>query len=126
MIEPTNSITDSKKSELAKVNDTYDLVNNSVAKHLAKLQQYEKTTLKDLTDKVVADTKLPYSNVMGLVSIYVHQDKSVSVERGRNGGIFMGGRKPHIDNRPRCSHCNQVVRPKSTKIVEEENDNGSD
>lgn len=107
--------------DLMDVHNTTDLVFKSAHKYLEELNDGEKTTIGDLADKVSVDTNLPYSNVLNLVSMYVHQYKGVSVERGRNGGVFKGGKPKKIgDVRPRCETCNQTIKekkPSSANVI---------
>lgn len=112
---------DINKSEDAKVNvsaqETMNLVLESTNKVLDGLQHGHKTTMKDLTDKVVAETKVQVSVANGLVPMFVHAwagRGEGTVEKGRNGGIFKGGKQKRIDPRARCETCNQVIRPKKT------------
>jgi hypothetical protein len=92
---------------------------NEVFEHTRRIidvmQQGEKITVRDLVDKVLAEVKMPSGNVTSLVQMYLKSDKSVSVEIGRGGGVFKGGKPKRIDNRPRCNSCNQVLRPDSQK-----------
>jgi hypothetical protein len=70
----------------------------------------KKTTIRDLIDKVCAMTGAKSSVVSGLVPMYAHNNKKVSVEVGRSGGVYFGGKPKKIDMRPRCNTCNQVLR----------------
>jgi hypothetical protein len=70
----------------------------------------KKTTIRDLIDKVCAETGAKASVVSGLVPMYVHSNKKISVEVGRNGGLLFGGKPKKTDTRPRCQTCNQVLR----------------
>lgn len=120
----SNDILDATNSEGAdtKVNasaqETMNLVFESARKILDVLQNGQKTTMKDLTDKVVAETKVQVSVANGLVPMYVHAwagRGEGTVEKGRNGGIFKGGKPKRIDPRPRCPECGQVDRKKIAK-----------
>lgn len=94
---------------------TMDSVKVSTYKILDALVQGEKTTLKDLIDKVVAETNVQVSTANGLVPMVVHEwadNGNGSVEKGRNGGVFKGGKPIRIDPRPRCPTCGQVDRRK--------------
>jgi len=98
--------------------DTMDSVKESAYKILDLLKHGEKTTLKDLIDKVVAETKVRVSVANGLVPMVVHEwakNGKGSVNKGRNGGIFPGGKKVRLDPRERCITCNQVVRSKKSE-----------
>lgn len=91
------------------------IVMNIVKQHIDQIidnmEDYSRMTTGDMTDKVVAATGLKISIVSGLVMLITRSNQAVSVDSGRNGGIIKGGRKPHIDNRPRCETCHQVVKP---------------
>lgn len=98
---------------------TMDSVKESVYKILAAIEHGNKTTLKDLIDKVVAETDVQVSIANGLVPMVVHEwakDGNGSVNKGRNGGIFKGGKPVRLDPRARCETCNQVVRTKKQEI----------
>lgn len=95
--------------------NTMDSVKESAYKILDALEGGEKTTLKDLIDKIVAETKVQVSIANGLVPMVVHEwakNGNGSVEKGRNGGVFKGGKPIRIDPRPRCTECGQVDRKK--------------
>jgi len=97
--------------------DTMDSVKGSAYKILDLLGHGEKTTLKDLIDKVVAETKVQVSIANGLVPMVVHEwakNGNGAVEKGRNGGVFKGGKPVRIDPRPRCLACGQVDRRKKS------------
>jgi hypothetical protein len=70
----------------------------------------KKTTIRDLIDKVCAETGAKSSVVAGLVPMYVHGNSKISVEVGRSGGIYFGGKPKKVDTRQRCNTCNQVLR----------------
>lgn len=109
---------DIDKSDSVSANDTMNSVKESVNKILDALEDGEKTTLKDLIDKVVAETKIKVSIANGLVPMVVHEWASFgkgSVEKGRNGGVFKGGKPVRVDPRPRCPECGQVDRRKLSK-----------
>jgi len=99
--------------------DTMDSVKGSTYKILDLLEHGEKTTLKDLIDKVVAETEVQVSIANGLVPMVVHEwakNGNGSVEKGRNGGVFKGGKPIRIDPRPRCETCGQVDRRKQAAL----------
>jgi len=98
--------------------DTMERVFDAARNILDTLQDGEKILIKDLTDKVVAKTQAQTSVVSGLISMFVHEMyDGIVVERGRNGGIFKGGKKVRVDMRPRCSTCNQVLSKHSAKNI---------
>lgn len=106
-----NSENDSHSS----AQETMDSVKGSAYKILDALENGEKTTLKDLIDKVVAETSIQVSIANGLVPMVVHEwakNGNGSVEKGRNGGVFKGGKPVRVDPRPRCEACGQVDRRK--------------
>lgn len=86
------------------------------------MKQGEKITVRDLSDKVAAQIdNLPSGNITNLVQMFLKQCKDVSVEIGRGGGVFKGGKPKRVDIRPRCQTCNQVIRndtQKHTSIVD--------
>lgn len=97
--------------------NTMDIVKISVYNILDALADGEKTTIRDVIDKVVAETKVQISIANGLVPMIVHgwaADGNGTVNAGRSGGIFKGGKKLRVDNRIRCETCNQVIRQKTT------------
>ena len=86
------------------------------------MKQGEKIAIRDLVDKVAAKVDhMSGGNVMGLVQLFCKRSKEVSVEVGRGGGVFKGGKPKRVDNRKRCETCHQVVRTFTTKATEEEN-----
>ena len=96
--------------------DTMAVVKAKLYELLDALEDGEKSTMRDLTDKVIAATGVKVSIANGIVSLLVHQwaaEGHGKVERGRGGGVFRGGKRQRIDARPRCSECNQVIRPTS-------------
>lgn len=112
---------DSNKKEIESqsAQDIMDLVKESTTNILDVLEDGKKTTLKDLIDKVVAETKIQISTANGLVPMVVHQwanEGHGSVEKGRNGGVFKGGKPVRVDSRPRCESCGQVDRKKLSAI----------
>jgi hypothetical protein len=101
-------------------NDNIDMlttIRNSTMKILDTLNDGDRTTLHDLTDKVVADSGIKVSITSGVVSMIIHEWAAAgngTIERGRRGGIFKGAKKPErIDMRPRCEMCHQVYRIKA-------------
>ena len=75
----------------------------------------EKIAIRDLVDKVASKVDMSGGNVMGLVQLFCKRSKEVSVEVGRGGGVFKGGKPKRVDTRPRCATCNQVVRSEMSK-----------
>lgn len=93
--------------------DTMDSVKKSVYKILDTLETNKKTTLKDLIDKVVSETNIQVSIANGLIPMIVHEwarNGNGTVEKGRGGGVYKGGKQKRVDPRARCGTCNQVVR----------------
>lgn len=93
--------------------NTVNIVKQSTLKILSDIPKGEKTTFKDLIDKVVAETRIQISIANGLVAMIVHeweQEGYGSIEKGRNGGIYPGGKEKKIDKRLRCESCHQVLR----------------
>lgn len=86
----------------------------------------EKIAIRDLVDKVTSKVDMSSGNVMGLVQLFCKRSKGlVSVEVGRGGGVFKGGKPKRVDNRPRCTTCNQVVRSETQKHKTEEDNTES-
>lgn len=85
---------------------------------IAEMQQGQRIGVKDLADKVHAkiDT-MSNANVLNLVQMFCKQSKDVTVEVGRMGGIYKGGKIPRIDKRERCVTCNQVIRPNMKQMT---------
>lgn len=87
---------------------------NEVFEHTKQIidtmKQGDKIAIRDLADKVAAQVEMPSGNVMSLVQLFCKRSKDVSVEVGRGGGVFKGGKPKRVDNRVRCKECNQVVR----------------
>jgi hypothetical protein len=72
------------------------------------------TTVRDAIDKVVARTQVKVSIANGVVPLLLQEWEAAGhgeVLRGRRGGIWVGGRKKHVDMRARCPECHQVLRP---------------
>jgi len=92
---------------------------NEVFEHTRKIfepmQQGERIGIKDLVDKVTSQVELSSGNVMGLVQLWCKKSKEVTVEVGRGGGVFKGGKPKRIDHRPRCGTCHQVVRSETKR-----------
>ena len=91
--------------------DMVDVAKNSMQKIIDKMEMHERITLKNLIDKIVFETQIPVSIANGLIPMLLHSHTEVKIEKGQGGGVFKGGRRPICDNRPRCSECNQVVKP---------------
>jgi hypothetical protein len=86
---------------------------------ISDMKQGEKIGMKDLIDKVSSQiATMSSSNVMNLVQMFCKQSKEVTVEVGRGGGVYKGGKLPRVDTRTRCPHCNQVVRMETKKSTE--------
>jgi hypothetical protein len=98
-------ITDSTQNSI-------NAISESINKILDGLENGERVTLHDIIDKVIAETGVQISMANGLVPTLVRNYPGVEIEKGRNGGVFKGGKPKHIDERPRCETCHQVVRVK--------------
>lgn len=98
--------------------DTVIRITDVVLSALDQLEDGKKTTLKELQALVADKTGLKGSNIGPVISMIVKTHPDVSVELGRYGGIYRGHRvrpeKP-VDTKPRCLHCNQVIRQKTGK-----------
>jgi len=98
--------------------DTVMRITEVVINALDKLNDGEKTTLKELQTLVADQTGLKGSNIGPVISMIVRTHGDVSVELGRYGGIYRGKRvKPEKapDTKTRCNHCHQVIRQKTGK-----------
>lgn len=98
------------------VSSTMEIVKESVYRIIATVEHGEKITTGDLIDKVIAETNVQTSVANGLVPMIVREWEQLgngTVNIGRNGGIYPGGKKIRVDPRVRCEACNQVVRQKS-------------
>lgn len=115
-----NSILE-KKPELSiysGMNEVFGLVQISIS----EMKNGEKITVRDLIDKISAQLpKMQAGNIANLVMMYVHSSKEVSVEVGRGGGIYKGGKPRRVDPRPRCPTCTQVLnqKMKSSRVQEQ-------
>jgi len=83
-----------------------------------EMEDGQRIGVKDLADKVAAKVEnMAFSNIMSLVQLFCKENKGfVTVELGRAGGVYKGQKKQRIDARPRCSTCNQVMRPNKQHI----------
>lgn len=87
-----------------------------------ELEHGKKITVKDLSEKIAAKTYgMSLGNVTNLVQMFLKDCKDITVEIGRNGGIYKGGKQKRVDNRPRCTQCNQVMRSELKKQEQEFN-----
>lgn len=83
--------------------------------YIDTMKQGDKIGIRDLTDKVAAQVSMPASKVMTLVQLFCKRSKEVSVEVGRSGGVFKGGKPQRLDARKRCETCHQVIRAPKEK-----------
>src|SRR5271165_4631756 len=93
--------------------DIMDTVKITLNNLLDNLADGERTTVKDLVDKIVHTTGVQVSMVNGIVPMLVHQwalSGAGSIKRGRTGGVIKGEIKERIDPRERCGECHQVLR----------------
>ncbi len=109
----TTSLPETPKPELA-IYSGMNQIFECTQKYIDTMQDGDKITMSELTDKVAAVVKMPHTRVLNLVSMFLQKNKEVKIETGRGGGVFKGKKKSRIDQRPRCHECGQVVRPKST------------
>lgn len=114
----TNKSTDNKSG----TNEIMSRVFGVAQRLLDTLKDGERTTLSDLTDKVVAETKYKLSIVQGLIALFLDDWSAKGfgeVLPGRKNGIFKGKKPVRQDKRPRCEACGQVYRGKGLKEVVE-------
>lgn len=93
--------------------DIMGTVKTALDNLLDNLKDGERTTVKDLVDKVVYSTGVQVSIANGIVPMLVHtwaQSGAGSIRRGRAGGVIKGEIKQRVDPRPRCGECHQVLR----------------
>ena len=93
--------------------DTLTTVKTILNDLLNALGENERTTVRDLIDKVVNRAGVRVSIANGLVPMLLQQwvaEGHGRVERGRAGGVFKGEKKVRVDPRPRCNECHQVLR----------------
>jgi hypothetical protein len=115
-IEPSSKENPSYKITNEPVYKGMDEVFEHTRKIIEGMDQGEKITVKDLADKVHSKViEMPVGNVTNLVQMFVKRSKDVTVEIGRGGGVYKGGKPKRVDNRPRCPSCNQVVRSDHAK-----------
>jgi TRAP-type mannitol/chloroaromatic compound transport system substrate-binding protein len=98
-----------------KKQDTLTIVKNYVLKILNNLQDGERTTAKDIIQKVSSDLKIKISTAGSIVPMIVREWEAAgngTFRRGQGQGIYKGKRPEKIDPRPRCETCNQVIRTK--------------
>lgn len=108
-----NVTLDNNNSTIQEIQKVMEQVFASANSFLSSLADNAKTTLEELCDKVTAETKYPRGQVRQFIMLYIKSEEAgVTVERGRYGGIFKGGRKKKHEARPRCPHCNSLVKKK--------------
>lgn len=118
-VEPTVGVSnppEARSAAQSQAHDTVHRITEVVITALDALADGEKTTLKELQTLVAEQTGLKGSNIGPVISMIVKTHGGVTVELGRYGGIYKGVRvKPEKvpDNKPRCAHCNQVIRQKT-------------
>ena len=103
-------------------NETYAKVKIALDDLLDVMNDGDRTTLRDLVDKIVYATHVQISIVNGLVPMMIHQKCQEgwgTIRRGRNGGITKGIQPERVDMRPRCGECHQVLRPIKSKMEEQ-------
>lgn len=95
-----------------KVEDTWAKVGQVVVEYLDSMSTGDKTTLKNLAKIVQERAGVKETGITSIISIVVRSYPGVSMEYGRFGGIYKGGRPLKEDNRKRCEKCNQIIREK--------------
>lgn len=97
--------------------DTMKQVFASAQKFIDVIPQHNRITITDLVDKVAGDTQLKHNVVNVMVNMFIEECVENKVGEkyiGANGGFYKGSKKPHIDNRPRCEACKQVIIDRSS------------
>lgn len=87
------------------------IVKEATHQILDGMENGSRMQVQDLIDKVIAKTMVKISIATYLVPIFARDYPGVEVYRGRNGGVYKGGKKIRQDMRPRCGECGQVKRP---------------
>jgi hypothetical protein len=101
----------SQVSVVSDLQETMNKVIEATKRQFADVSDGEKIVLKDLLDKVVAETGVKAYKASGIINAYLDsKDSGVEVEAGRNGGCYKGGKPKRVDSRPRCDSCHQVLR----------------
>lgn len=110
-----NDNTNTTISEVILTNETNDVMQkvfSAAKKQLDGIEKHDKILLHDLIDRVVSETHIQTTITQGLIAMFLQdciRKGEGTMEAGRGGGYFKGGKKPHVDNRPRCTgcgHCN--------------------
>lgn len=108
---------DIEEKKTLSAQETIELVRDTTLRMLAELEftPTHHITIRDLTDKVAAETEVQISIANGLCPVIARdwaKQGGHSVSLGRKGGIHFGGKKERVDNRPRCETCKQIFRGK--------------
>ena len=85
-----------------KVSDTIDSIFEKVAEH-------DRMLMTDLITTIGMKTGIPVSISRAYAQAYLKDHPTLIIERGRDGGVFKGGRKIYVDKKERCQTCNQVL-----------------
>lgn len=92
-------------------------VSSIVADYLEGMKPHEKITLKSLAQLVCDKTGIQPTVATPVISLLTKNWPGITIEKGRFGGIYKGGREVEAkkpDERPRCGHCHQIIRAKPT------------
>lgn len=68
----------------------------------------DRIAVDDLVAQIAHKVELPKNQIHNIVSMYLKECRDATVEGGRGGGVFKGGRPKKIDDRPRCPTCDRV------------------
>lgn len=112
MSNPISSVSDlNQVSSASDLQETMSKVIESTKRQFADVSDGEKIVLKDLLDKVVAETGVKAYKASGIINAYLDSsDSGVEVHAGRGGGCYKGKKNTRVDSRPRCDSCHQVLR----------------
>src|ERR1700722_3182793 len=103
-----NNDTNAEITLMPETNNTMNRIFSAAQKQLDNIKEHEKILLHDLIDKVVAETQVKTTIAQGLISMFLEDwvgRGEGTLESGRSGGIYKGGKKQRVDMRPRCTGC---------------------
>lgn len=112
-----NIVTKSTISDvhLKRLNDVLKKVNEATAQAIENLEDGQKISLKELTEKVANFLDLSQNQCAPFVTMFVKQHDRCTMVKGRNGGIYKGKTIKKIDDTPKCQSCGQKLKPKHLK-----------
>lgn len=90
--------------------DIINVIHASISRIVDTMEDGERIKMRDLMDKVAADTKIRTTSIEAFVPALANAMPNAHVKKGRTGGLVKGPRVIRVDNRPRCPTCHQVFR----------------